>query len=104
MTLFTEEIDVLGKLSFHVVEVLLFILLIVEVLCEFLQRGGHELEGIDELQRSDGEAQELLVVVGNRTEASLLTKLVVYLVGSSDDKVTIDRKLCITTGRKRLEK
>ena len=85
VTLLAEEVDVLGKLSFHVVEVLILILLIVEILSEFLKRGGHELEGIYELQRSDGEAQELLVVVWNRTEASLLTKLAINLVGSSDD-------------------
>ena len=89
VTLLAEEVDVLGKLSFHVVEVSILILLIVEILSEFLKRGGHNLEGIYELQRSDGEAQELLVVVGNRTEASLLTKLVINLVGSSDDKVTV---------------
>ena len=47
------------------------------------------MKGVYELQRSDGEAQELLVVAGNRTEASLLAKLVVNLVGSSDYKVTI---------------
>ena len=88
VALLAEEVDVLGKLSLHVVEVLILLLLIVEMLSEFLQRGGHELKRIDELQRSDGEGQELLVVVWNRTEANLLTKLVVHLVGSSGDKVT----------------
>ena len=79
VTLLAEEVYVLGKLSFHVVEVLVLILLIVEILSKFLQQGGHKLEGIYKLQRSDGEAQELLVVVGNRTEASLLAKCVVNI-------------------------
>jgi hypothetical protein len=42
-------------------EVLVFIILVIEVFYQLLQRGTHELIGVDEFQLSQGEAHEFLV-------------------------------------------